>query len=102
LPGDTPHIDTDLQSDELILAVDLPATPLAANSRYLKIRDRASYAFALVSVAVALNVAGGRVQEARIALGGVAHKPWRALEAEASLAGQTGDGDAFRSAAERP
>jgi xanthine dehydrogenase YagS FAD-binding subunit len=78
LPGDAPERDTVLEHGELITAVDLPPLPLAANSRYRKVRDRASYAFALVSVAAALQVAGGMVQDVRLALGGVAHKPWRA------------------------
>src|SRR5207237_5675351 len=80
LPGDTPQIDTNLQPDELIVAVDLPSSPFANRSRYLKIRDRAQYAFALVSVAAALDIQQGRINAARLALGGVAHKPWRALD----------------------
>jgi xanthine dehydrogenase YagS FAD-binding subunit len=99
LPGDTPHIDTNLRPDELIVAVDLPPAVVAAHSRYLKIRDRASYAFALVSAAVALDLSEGRIRESRIALGGVAHKPWRALEAERSLLGQRAGDEAFRAAA---
>ncbi len=85
LPGDTPDIDTTLKGDELITSVDLPAEDFSTHYTYLKLRDRASYAFALVSVAVALRVEGGRIAEARIALGGVAHKPWRLPEAEALL-----------------
>jgi xanthine dehydrogenase YagS FAD-binding subunit len=100
LPGDTPHIDTNLEPDELIVAIDLPPARVAANSHYLKIRDRASYAFALVSAAVALDVQNGRIRDARIALGGVAHKPWRALEAERALAGQPLDEASLRKAAE--
>jgi len=100
LPGDTPHIDTNLEPDELIVAVDLPPARAAAKSRYLKVRDRASYAFALVSAAVALDVQNGRIRDARIALGGVAHKPWRALEAERALAGQPLDEANLRKAAE--
>ncbi len=89
LPGDTPQRDTTLEPGELIVAVDLPPAPrLFARSTYLKVRDRASYAFALVSVAAALDVQDGRVVDARLALGGVAHKPWRAREAEAALVGQ--------------
>ncbi len=88
LPGTTPHIDSVLQPGEMITAVDLPASPFAAHSHYLKVRDRASYAFALVSVAAALDMQDGVVCAARIALGGVAHKPWRVTEAEAVLAGQ--------------
>lgn len=88
LPGDTPHIDTVLAPGELITAVELPAQGYVDHSHYLKVRDRASYAFALVSVAAALDMEQGRVRQARLALGGVAHKPWRLPEAEAMLAGQ--------------
>ena len=89
LPGNTPNVDTNLQADELITAVDLPAMPFAVRSHYLKMRDRASYAFALVSVAAVLDLgAEGTITSARIALGGVAHKPWRALEAEKQLIGK--------------
>ena len=88
LPGDTPQLDTNLKPDELIVAIDLPRSPYAAHSDYLKIRDRASYDFALISVAAALEVDNGRIRSARIALGGVAHKPWRAESAERALAGQ--------------
>ena len=78
LPGTTPERDTNLASDEMILAVELPPSPFAAHAHYLKVRDRASYAFALVSVAAALDrAADGSVRAARIALGGVAHRPWR-------------------------
>ena len=87
LPGDTPERDTNLARDELIVAVDLPPSPFAGHAHYLKVRDRASYAFALVSVAAALDLDAGRVRNVRIALGGVAHKPWRALEAERRLVG---------------
>ncbi|GAA5038047.1 xanthine dehydrogenase family protein subunit M [Thermocatellispora tengchongensis] len=100
LPGDTPHIETALAADELITAVELPPVPVAANSRYRKVRDRASYAFALVSVAAALNVEDGVVTEARLALGGVGTKPWRATEAERALLGAPATEDAFRRAAE--
>ena len=100
LPGDTPHIDTNLKPDEIIIAVELPARGFAANYSYLKIRDRLSYAFALVSVAAAVELEGGRIKEARLALGGVAHKPWRDLEAEAALRNQTADSNAFAKAAE--
>jgi len=101
LPGATPNIDTNLQADELITAVDLPAMPFAVRSYYLKMRDRASYAFALVSVAAVLDLgADRRIKSVRIALGGVAHKPWRAVEAEKQLAGQVVDENAFRAAAE--
>jgi len=87
LPGDTPERDTNLARDELIVAVDLPPSPFAGHAHYLKVRDRASYAFALVSVAAALDLDAGRVRNVRIALGGVAHKPWRALDAERRLFG---------------
>jgi xanthine dehydrogenase YagS FAD-binding subunit len=88
LPGDTPERDTNLARGELITAVELPASPFAEHFQYLKIRDRASYAFALVSVASALDVArDGTIRDARIALGGVAHKPWRAKETERKLIG---------------
>ena len=100
LPGNTPDRDTNLARDELITAVDLPAIPFATRSYYLKIRDRASYAFALVSVAALLDLDGGQIRSARIALGGVAHKPWRALKAERQLAGKKPDPEVFRSAAE--
>ncbi len=88
LPGATPQVDTVLLPGEMIVAVALPASPFARYAHYLKIRDRASYAFALVSVAAALDLEGGAVRGARIALGGVAHKPWRVAAAEAALVGQ--------------
>jgi xanthine dehydrogenase YagS FAD-binding subunit len=88
LPGDTPQIDTNLRPDEIITAIELPAEGFASNYSYLKIRDRLSYAFALVSVAAALDLEGNTIRQARFALGGVAHKPWRDPEAEAVLAGQ--------------
>jgi xanthine dehydrogenase YagS FAD-binding subunit len=100
LPGDEPDRDTVLEHGELITSVDLPPLALAANSRYRKVRDRASYAFALVSVAAALAVADGVVRDARIALGGVAHKPWRAWKAEAALRGAPATEESFRLAAE--
>src|SRR5207248_1235052 len=100
LPGTTPNVDTNLQADELITAVDLPAIPFATRSHYLKVRDRASYAFALVSVAATLDVQNGTINAARLALGGVAHKPWRARNAEAALVGQAAGEKAFRAAAE--
>ena len=89
LPEDNPERDTNLQHGELITSVDLPKTNFAAHSVYLKVRDRASYAFALVSVAVALDVSGDTINDARIALGGVAHKPWLAAEAVRKLVGQS-------------
>jgi xanthine dehydrogenase YagS FAD-binding subunit len=100
LTGDTPEIDTNLRPDELITAVELPALPFARRSLYRKVRDRASYAFALVSVAAALDIdGGGRITNARLALGGVAHKPWRATAAEAALVGAPATDDTFRGAA---
>lgn len=99
LPGDTPQLDTTLEHGELITSVDLPALPLARRSRYVKVRDRAQFAFALTSAAVALSVSGGTVEDVRIALGGVAHKPWRALEAERALKGRPANLHAFREAA---
>jgi xanthine dehydrogenase YagS FAD-binding subunit len=100
LPGDTPDIETDLAADELITAVELPAASIAANSRYRKVRDRASFAFALVSVAAALDVDDGRVTDVRLALGGVATKPWRAYEAERVLRGAPATDESFRRAAD--
>jgi xanthine dehydrogenase YagS FAD-binding subunit len=100
LPGAAPHIDSVLQPGEMITAIDLPASPFAPHSHYLKVRDRASYAFALVSVAAALDIEDGVVRAARIALGGVAHKPWRVLAAEALLAGQPLSDALCRQAAE--
>ena len=101
LPEDHPEIDTVIQPGELITAVELPAMPFARQSHYLKVRDRASYAFALVSVAVALDLDGDTVRDVRIALGGVAHKPWRVEEAERGLIGQPASEAAFAQAAER-
>src|SRR5438094_667584 len=93
--------NSDVAKHELINAVDLPAMPLAARSHYLKVRDRASYAFALVSVAAALDLdPNKKINAVRIALGGVAHKPWRASAAEKELIGKTADEKAFRAAAE--
>ena len=101
LPGNTPERDTNLGPDELITAVDLPASKFAVRSHYLKVRDRASYAFALVSVAAAMDLgADGTIQAVRIALGGVAHKPWRAEKAEKELVGKNADEQTFRAAAE--
>ncbi|WP_374942066.1 FAD binding domain-containing protein [Sphingomonas sp.] len=100
LPGDLPDVETMLEPGELIVAVELPALPFSAQSTYRKVRDRASYAFALVSVAAALEVEGGTVKDVRIALGGVAHKPWRAAKAEDALRGQPATRAAFRAAAE--
>lgn len=100
LPGNTPHIETVLRANELITAVELPPLPFARRSLYRKVRDRASYAFALVSVAAALEIEGGRIRGARLALGGVAPKPWRAYEAERILSGAELTLETFRRAAE--
>lgn len=100
LPGDHPEWDTVLSHGELITAVELPPLPFATRSRYRKARDRASYAFALVSVAAALDVADGIVRDARIAFGGLAHKPWRARLAEQALVGRTATDDEFHASAE--
>lgn len=99
LPGEHPEIDTVLEPGELVTAVELPALPFAAQSTYRKVRDRSSYAFALVSVAAALHVEDGRVKDVRIAIGGVAHKPWRATKAEAALKDRPATAQAFRDAA---
>jgi xanthine dehydrogenase YagS FAD-binding subunit len=100
LPGDTPQIDTNLRPDEIVTAVELPAPGFADHYTYLKIRDRLSYAFALVSVAVGLDLSGGVVRQARFALGGVAHKPWRVPAAEAALQGQAPNETNFKVAAD--
>ena len=100
LPGTTPQRDTNLQADEIVTAVELPAQGFAKNYTYLKVRDRLSYAFALVSVAAALDLDGGTIKEARLALGGVAHKPWRNTNAEAALRGKAAGRDAFAEAAD--
>jgi xanthine dehydrogenase YagS FAD-binding subunit len=99
LPGDRPDVENVLQPGELITHVDLPATPMAARSHYVKVRDRASYAFALASAAVALDLDGKNIRAARVALGGVATKPWRSPEAEHELVGQPATVDTFRRAA---
>jgi xanthine dehydrogenase YagS FAD-binding subunit len=102
LPGDAPERESVLEPGELIVAVHLPAEAagFSAHARYLKVRERTSYAFAVVSAAAALRLEGGTIAEARIALGGVALKPWRAREAERTLAGARPDGTAFRRAAD--
>ncbi|MGY1607565.1 FAD binding domain-containing protein [Geodermatophilus sp. SYSU D00700] len=99
LPGDTPDVETVLDPDELITAVELPTLPVAASSRYRKVRDRASFAFALVSVAAALEHANGTITAARLALGGVAPRPWRASRAEQVLVGAPATEETFRRAA---
>jgi len=99
LPGDTPHIETALLPGELITAVELAPLPFASRSMYRKVRDRASYAFALASVAAAIEIEGGRIRNVRLALGGVATKPWRAFEAERVLAGAEATEESFLRAA---
>jgi xanthine dehydrogenase YagS FAD-binding subunit len=100
LPEGHAERETVLEPGELITAIELPALPFAARSTYRKVRDRSSYAFALVSVAAALDMDDGMVKDIRLALGGVAHKPWRAFKAEAALKGQPATEDSFRAAAE--
>ena len=100
LPGTTPQIDTNLHPDELITAVTLPTPRFARNAYYLKARDRNSYAFALISVAAGLEMDGNTIKSAGIALGGVAHKPWRSPEAERALAGQPANPQSFAKAAD--
>jgi xanthine dehydrogenase YagS FAD-binding subunit len=100
LPGDTPQIDSNLCADEIITAVELPPRGFPRNYTYLKIRDRLSYAFALVSVAVGLEIEGSTIKEARVALGGVAHKPWRDREAEAELNGAPATRESFARSAD--
>lgn len=99
LPGDTPQIETNLHPDELILSIDLPKSPYAEHWHYLKARDRNSYAFALVSVAAALELEGDTIQSARLALGGVALKPWRSERAEQALTGKPMTNENFLAAA---
>jgi len=101
LPGDHPEVETVLAHGELITHVTLPAAPFAARSGYVKVRDRAAFAFALASAAVALDLHGGKVRAARVALGGVATKPWRSREAEAELVGQPARRAVFERAAAR-
>ncbi|WP_336741474.1 xanthine dehydrogenase family protein subunit M [Aureimonas altamirensis] len=99
LPEDTPHIETVLEPGEVIAAIMVPANPAARRSHYLKVRDRASFEFAVVSAAVALDMDGDRIRQARVALGGVGTKPWRVPEVEAALAGASLDPTALRQAA---
>jgi xanthine dehydrogenase YagS FAD-binding subunit len=101
LPGDAPQIDSNLRADEIITAIELPSKGFPTNYTYLKIRDRLSYAFALVSVAVGLEIESGTIREARLALGGVAHKPWRDREAEAELDGAPATRERFASSADK-
>jgi xanthine dehydrogenase YagS FAD-binding subunit len=100
LPGDTPQRDTNLDVNEIVTAVELPAQGFATHYTYLKVRDRLSYAFALVSVAAGLQMDGNTIRQARFALGGVAHKPWRDQAAEAELAGRAAGPDTFERAAD--
>jgi xanthine dehydrogenase YagS FAD-binding subunit len=100
LPGDAPEKDNNLEHGELIVAIELPKNNFANKSYYLKVRDRASYAFALVAVAAALETSGGNIKQARIVLGSVAHKPWRSAEAEKALVGKPATEETFRAAAE--
>lgn len=100
LPGDTPERDTTLRADEIIIAVELPARGFATHYSYLKIRDRLSYAFALVAVAAALELERDTIKEARLALGGVAHKPWRDVAVEAAMRGEPANRATFARAAD--
>ncbi|MBB4636990.1 FAD binding domain-containing protein [Longimicrobium terrae] len=100
LPEDAPHRDSTLAHGELIVSIDLPPSPFARNSHYLKVRDRASYAFALVAVAAGLEMEGGTIRDSRVVMGSVAHKPWRSEEAEAVLAGAPATEASFTRAAE--
>jgi xanthine dehydrogenase YagS FAD-binding subunit len=100
LPGATPQYETTLRADELITSVDIPALAYGAHSHYLKVRDRSSYEFALTSAAVAMDIQGGRVQSARVALGGVGTKPWRSIVAEKVLTGALANEQTYRTAAE--
>ena len=100
LPGDHPELDNTLQKGELIISVDLPYGPFTKNVYYLKVRDRSSYAFALTSAAVALHIENGIIKEARLAMGGVAHKPWRLTAAEEFLKGKAVSEDHFKQAAQ--
>jgi xanthine dehydrogenase YagS FAD-binding subunit len=99
LPDGTPHLETVLEPGEVIAAITVPASPTARRSHYLKVRDRASFEFAVVSAAVALDMAGARIRQARVALGGVGTKPWRVPRVESALAGAGLDPEALRPAA---
>jgi xanthine dehydrogenase YagS FAD-binding subunit len=100
LPGDTPYLETSLRPDELITSIQIPPLSFAKNSRYRKVRDRASYAFALVSVAAAIETEGTTIRKVRLALGGVAAKPWRAYRAESVMTGAKASRETFQRAAE--
>jgi xanthine dehydrogenase YagS FAD-binding subunit len=99
LPGDHPEVENALEPGELVTHVELPASPFAAHTHYVKVRDRAAFAFALASAGVGLDVADGKIRAARIALGGVATRPWRAAEAEQALVGQAPSRASFERAA---
>ena len=101
VPGDTPDVETALQPGELITGIDIPASAMAQRSHYLKVRDRASFEFALVSAAVALDIDGGAIRSARVAAGGVGTKPWRLPEVEAALTGQPADAAVLKQAAQQ-
>jgi xanthine dehydrogenase YagS FAD-binding subunit len=100
LPGQTPHLEHNLRNDELITYIEIPSMPYASRSHYLKVRDRASYEFALSSAAVILDIQNGRIQHAHVALGGIGTKPWRAILAEKVLTGATANTQNYRTAAE--
>ncbi|SHM69078.1 FAD binding domain-containing protein [Mucilaginibacter sp. OK098] len=100
LPGDHPELDNHLAAGEMIVGVEIPDNNFAKNSYYLKVRDRQSYAFALVSVAAALEISNGTIKNARLAMGGVAHKPWRLFDAEKALIGKPATEDSFKQAAQ--
>jgi xanthine dehydrogenase YagS FAD-binding subunit len=100
LPGQTPHIENTLKQGEIITSVEIPALPFAVRSHYLKVRDRASYEFALTSAAVALNIQNGKITDARIALGGVGTIPWRSIAAEKALIGASANQQAYNAAAQ--
>lgn len=100
LPGDQPQFDNNLEPNEVVTSIDLPANNLSKNFHYLKLRDRQSYAFAIVSVAAALELEGDIIKDIRVALGGVAHKPWRKKDADAKLVGKTATAENFASLAE--
>jgi len=100
LPGNTPEKDNTLERDELIVAVEIPDNNFTKNIHYLKVRDRSSYAFALLSVAAALDIKNGRINDARLAMGGVAHKPWRLTDAEKYLKGKPANEATFKEAAQ--
>jgi xanthine dehydrogenase YagS FAD-binding subunit len=100
LPGETPNLEHNLKQDELITYVEIPALPFSAKSHYLKVRDRASYEFALTSAAVALDIQNGTIRNARVALGGVGTKPWRSIEAERVLIGAPANAQTYRAAAD--